>query len=99
MFRTDLGMLEACESPDVGRVHVPAYHPHAPRSGDHTPHSRCWASGPGLAPRAATGGGHVCDIAATALALLDVSLPPDRDGAPLVRVAATPDASAAVVVA
>jgi arylsulfatase A-like enzyme len=66
-------------------VHVPAYHPHAPRSGDHTPHSRCWASGNGIDPRAASAGGHVCDIAATVLALLEVPLPSDLDGAPLLE--------------
>ena len=90
VFRTDLGMLETCESPSVGRVHVPVYHPHAPRSGDHTPHSRCWASGQGVDPRAATADGHVCDIAATVLALLEVPLPSDLDGAPLLAAPAAP---------
>ena len=46
VFRTDLGMLERCESPAVGLVHAPVYHPHAPRSGDHTVNSQLWVSGP-----------------------------------------------------
>jgi predicted AlkP superfamily phosphohydrolase/phosphomutase len=80
VFRTDLGLIETCESPAVGRVHVPVYHPHAPRTGDHTPHSRLWASGAGLAANGTIGQGHVCDIAPTVLALLDVAAPAGLDG-------------------
>jgi predicted AlkP superfamily phosphohydrolase/phosphomutase len=83
VFRTDLGLVETCESPAIGRVHVPAYHPHAPRTGDHTPHSRLWAGGAHVDSRAPRGSGHVCDIAPTVLALLGVALPADLDGAPL----------------
>jgi arylsulfatase A-like enzyme len=61
-------------------VHVPVYHPHAPRTGDHTPHSRLWASGAGLAANGTIGQGHVCDIAPTVLALLDVAAPAGLDG-------------------
>ena len=42
----------------AGEVHVPVHHPHAPRSGDHTTHSRLWASGP-LRP-ARVGGAPTC---------------------------------------
>jgi predicted AlkP superfamily phosphohydrolase/phosphomutase len=80
VFRTDLGLIETCESPAVGRVHVPVYHPHAPRTGDHTAHSRLWACGEGVDASGAIGRGHVCDIAPTVLALLDVAPSADLDG-------------------
>jgi predicted AlkP superfamily phosphohydrolase/phosphomutase len=83
VFRTDLGMLESCESPAIGRVDVPVYHPHSPRTGDHTAHSRCWASGPGVVTARAAEQGHVQDIAATVLALLGVEAPAGLDGKPL----------------
>ena len=83
-FRTDLGMLEHCESPAVGRVYAPVHHPHAPRSGDHTVNSQLWVSGPGLAggaPQEASG--NVLDIAPTILGALGVPLPAWLDGRPL----------------
>lgn len=83
LFRTDLGMLERCESPAVGRVHAPVYHPHAPRSGDHTVNSQLWASGPGVVATREMGCGNVLDIAPTILAALDVTLPEWLDGRPL----------------
>lgn len=83
LFRTDLGMLERCESPAVGRVHAPVYHPHAPRSGDHTVNSQLWASGPDVVATREMGCGNVLDIAPTILAALDVTLPEWLDGRPL----------------
>ena len=83
VFRTDLGMLEDCASPAIGRVHAPIYHPHAPRSGDHTVNSQLWVSGPGVAGTQHTGSGNVLDIAPTILAALDVALPAWLDGRPL----------------
>jgi predicted AlkP superfamily phosphohydrolase/phosphomutase len=91
VFRTDLGMLERCESPAVGRVYVPVYHPHAPRSGDHTVNSQLWASGPGVAGTPEIGRGNVLDLAPTILAALDVALPDWLDGRPL-RVSAAAQA-------
>ncbi len=82
-FRTDVGMIEDCESPAVGRVHAPIYHPHSPRSGDHTANSRAWMTGPRIDARPVATGGRVTDIAATVLALLDVPLPAWIDGTPL----------------
>jgi predicted AlkP superfamily phosphohydrolase/phosphomutase len=82
-FRTDAGMIEDCESPAVGRIHAPIYHPHSPRSGDHTPHSRVWMSGPLIDARHVADGGHVTDIAATVLAMLDVPVPAWIDGTAL----------------
>jgi len=84
VFRTDLGMLENCESPAVGHVHAPIYHPHAPRSGDHTSHSQCWASGAGIGPGAGPTRAHVRDIAATVLHRLGVDRPAWLDGKALV---------------
>ena len=94
VFRTDLGMLERCVSPSfAGEVHVPAHHPHAPRSGDHTTHSRLWASGPSLRPAQVGGPANVLDIAPTVLAALGVTLPDGLDGRPLVIAQSTPDAT------
>jgi len=85
VFRTDLGMIERCVSPSFsGEVHVPAHHPHAPRTGDHTPHSRLWVSGPSIHPAQVGGPANVVDIAPTVLAALGVGLPDGLDGRPLV---------------
>jgi predicted AlkP superfamily phosphohydrolase/phosphomutase len=85
VFRTDLGLIERCVSPSfAGEVHVPVYHPHAPRTGDHTPHSRLWLSGASLRPAVVGAPASVLDIAPTVLAALDVALPDWLDGRPLV---------------
>ena len=85
VFRTDLGLIERCVSPSfAGEVHVPVHHPHAPRSGDHTTHSRLWISGPSLRPAAVGAPASVLDIAPTVLAVLGVALPDWLDGRPLV---------------
>jgi predicted AlkP superfamily phosphohydrolase/phosphomutase len=84
VFRTDLGMIEHCESPAVGRVHVPVYHPHAPRTGDHTVNSRLWLCRPGIEAGGAMREANVLDIAPTVLRLLDVELPVWLDGESLV---------------
>ncbi|MGH8799864.1 MAG: hypothetical protein ACREX7_06455, partial [Casimicrobiaceae bacterium] len=83
VFRTDLGMLERCQSPAVGDVVAPVYHPHAPRSGDHTMNSQVWISGSGVAAAENAGRGNVLDIAPTILDLLGVALPDWLDGRPL----------------
>jgi predicted AlkP superfamily phosphohydrolase/phosphomutase len=83
VFRTDLGMHERCVSPAIGEVHAPVYHPHAPRTGDHTVNSRLWASGPGVRAHAAIGDANVLDIAPTVLDLLGVPLPAWLSGHPL----------------
>jgi predicted AlkP superfamily phosphohydrolase/phosphomutase len=84
VFRTDLGMIEHCESPAVGRVYAPVYHPHAPRTGDHTVNSRLWFRGPGIEADAAMHEANVLDIAPTVLRLLEVELPAWLDGESLV---------------
>jgi predicted AlkP superfamily phosphohydrolase/phosphomutase len=91
-FRTDLGRLEACESPTVGRIDVPLWSRDARpdgwpielgRSGDHTAASRLWVCGPGEAAR--DGGiGSVLDVAPTVLTLLDVAPPPTMTGRALI---------------
>jgi predicted AlkP superfamily phosphohydrolase/phosphomutase len=79
-FRTDLGRLEACESPRIGRVDVPLWSRdtrpdgwpvHLGRSGDHTDVSRLWICEPGASPRDG-GHGSVLDVAPTVLTLLAV---------------------------
>lgn len=82
-FRTDLGQIERCVSPAVGEIHVPVFHPHAPRAGDHTPHSWAWASGAGIVQDITGPKGHVQDLSATLLAWLDVAIPGGMDGVPL----------------
>ena len=53
------------------------------RTGDHTPHSRLWAHGPGIEVGRSVKGGHVLDLAPTVLELLDVPLPAGLDGSAL----------------
>ncbi len=81
-FRQDLGLLDECMSPRVGRVRVPVGSRWGRRSGDHSPRSAVW-----LARAGDTGGaqlhGSLLDIAPTVLAALDCPLPAWLDGAPL----------------
>lgn len=84
IFRRDLGPLEACESKRVGEVRIPAHNVRMTRTGDHTPESRLWVTGPGEPAGARLPDGDVLDIAPTVLNLLDVSIPPQMDGTPLV---------------
>jgi predicted AlkP superfamily phosphohydrolase/phosphomutase len=93
-FRTDLGRLEACESPRVGRIDVPLWsRERRPdgwpvtlgRTGDHTAESRLWLLGPGIEPRHREGvAGSVRDVAPTALTLLGVPVPSSIEGSSLV---------------
>ena len=83
VFRTDLGKLERCESPRVGKVRVPLFNPHTPRSGDHTTESRLWLVGPGIPAGDRTLTANVLDLAPSVLRLLDVHLPGHLDGKPL----------------
>lgn len=85
VFRTDLGLIEACESPRVGRVRVPVGSRWARRTGDHTPNTRLWLHGPGVPGAGAVRQGHVLDIAPTILSLLGVAPPAELDGRPLWR--------------
>jgi predicted AlkP superfamily phosphohydrolase/phosphomutase len=79
-FRTDLGPIEVCESPRVGRIEVPLWSRatradgwpvELGRTGDHTDASRLWIRAPGRAPYDG-GEASVLDIAPTVLALVDV---------------------------
>jgi predicted AlkP superfamily phosphohydrolase/phosphomutase len=86
VFRTDLGQLNAAQSPSAGVLRLHQYGPDTPRSGDHTVESRLWAVGPGIAPGTRVEGGNVLDLAPTVLALLGVPEPDGLDGKPLVGV-------------
>lgn len=100
VFRSDLGLLERCVSASfAGEVHVPVHHPHAPRSGDHTPHSRLWASGPAVQPAPVGTAANVLDIAPTVLSALEVALPDWLDGRPLVIAQPAAGAGSAPVLA
>lgn len=58
-------VVRACkrnESPAAGRVEVSVYHPHAPRTGDHTVNSRLWMSGWGHDQEIGADAAQVCVI-------------------------------------
>ncbi len=79
-FRQDLGPLEACESPRLGRVEAPVRHPDLPRSGDHTPNARWWIRGPGLAAGPLPVDVEAVDLAPTVLHLLGLEPAVVTDG-------------------
>ena len=85
VFRSDVGSIEACESPSIGHfrygLHKSAYR----RMGDHTPDSRAWVRAPGYPAGLEGAGGHVLDLAPTILSLLGVPVPAAMTGAPLDR--------------
>lgn len=82
-FRQDLGLLDCCESPRVGRVHVPVGSRWGRRTGDHSPRSAVWITGPAFPARSHLEAGSLLDIAPTLLATLGCERPPWLDGAPL----------------
>jgi predicted AlkP superfamily phosphohydrolase/phosphomutase len=86
VFRTDLGQINAAQSPSAGVLRLHQYGPDTPRSGDHTVESRLWAMGPGIAPGTRVEGGNVLDLAPTVLALLGVPAPDGLDGKPFAGV-------------
>jgi hypothetical protein len=81
-FRNDLGRIDSCVSERLGRVTVPYRVAH--RSGDHTGEARLWLAGDGIQPTSSPGRAHALDVAPTILSLLDVPIPPDLDGRPLI---------------
>lgn len=72
-FRRDLGVLEDCEGPTVGRLHAPSRTPLYDRTGDHTARSGVIISGPGMdaVPLPATS----LEVAPTILSILGVEEP------------------------
>ena len=82
-FRHDLGKLEACVSDRVGLVKTPFRIVN--RNGDHTSEARIWIAGKGLPSATETGNASPVDLAPTILSLLDVRVPPELDGRPLVE--------------
>ena len=100
-FRTDLGRIEACESPRVGRVEVPLWSREARpdgwpvelgRTGDHTDASQLWIC---ASDGAGSDGGtaSVLDVAPTVLTMLAVSPPPTMTGRALLEASDARDAS------
>lgn len=82
-FRQDLGLLDGCESPRVGHVHVPVGSRWGRRSGDHSPRSAVWVEGAGFPAGGQCEPGSLLDIAPTLLAALGCALPLVLDGRPL----------------
>lgn len=83
-FRQDLGLLDTCESPRAGRIHVPVGSRWGRRSGDHSVHSRVWVSTSGDTPPTLRPDGTLLDIAPTILAALDCRVPPPLAGRTLI---------------
>lgn len=83
-FRQDLGLLDTCESPRVGRIHVPVGSRWGRRSGDHSVHSRVWVSTSADTPPTLRPDGTLLDIAPTILAALDCRVPPPLAGRTLI---------------
>jgi predicted AlkP superfamily phosphohydrolase/phosphomutase len=81
-FRKD-AVITSVTSPRIGTISEPARHSRFARSGEHTPHTRLWVRGPGIAADSVLEGGHVLDVGATVLDLLGVSVPATLDGTPL----------------
>jgi predicted AlkP superfamily phosphohydrolase/phosphomutase len=75
--------LTAVRSARVGTVGRPLKEHVINRSGDHTPHSRIWVRGPGIAGGRVVEGGDVLDLTPTILELLRVPVPERLHGRPL----------------
>jgi predicted AlkP superfamily phosphohydrolase/phosphomutase len=86
VFRDDLGVIDACVSPRLGRIDAPVFKRFLPRSGDHTVRSRLWISGRGIR-EGGEGTGNVLDLAPTVLARLGVADLGGMDGRPLAGLA------------
>jgi predicted AlkP superfamily phosphohydrolase/phosphomutase len=82
-FRQDLGLLDSCESPRVGHVHVPVGSRWGRRSGDHSPRSAVWIQDARLPAGGTLEPGSLLDISPTILAALGCELPDTLDGRPL----------------
>jgi predicted AlkP superfamily phosphohydrolase/phosphomutase len=81
VYRDDLGILDACVSPRLGRIEAPVYKRILPRSGDHTTQSRIWMAGRDI-PHGSQAAGHVLDLAPTVLVRLGLPAA-GMDGRPL----------------
>lgn len=87
VFRTDLGVIEKCESPRLGQLDVCSDQALAHRSGDHhTEDARLWIVGPRVIPGPYVASGSVLDLAPTVLDLLGVGAPERIDGRSLLAV-------------
>jgi predicted AlkP superfamily phosphohydrolase/phosphomutase len=79
-FRTDLGMITACESARVGRVELIR---RSHRTGEHGTPGAVWVCGPGVPAGSSLGDVSAVDLAPTVLARLGVPIPEWIDGSPL----------------
>jgi predicted AlkP superfamily phosphohydrolase/phosphomutase len=75
--------ITAVRSNRVGTVRMPLEEHAFERSGDHTPESRIWVRGPGIAAGDKVDGGDVLDLAPTILGLVGVPVPEGLHGKPL----------------
>ncbi len=85
VFRSDLGNIEAFESPSIGRFRYRLHKSAYKRMGDHTPDSHAWIKAPGFPVGLEGARGNVLDLAPTILSLLDVPVPGDMTGTALDR--------------
>jgi predicted AlkP superfamily phosphohydrolase/phosphomutase len=83
VYRTDIGVIDACTSPRIGRVEAAVRHPEILRSGDHTDHARWWVRAPGVTAGPTDRDVHALDLAPTVLAALGIEPPSGLDGTAL----------------
>jgi hypothetical protein len=82
-FRDDLGTIEACQSERVGLLKIPFHVAH--RTGDHKGAATLWIAGKRIEPTDSPGSANALDLAPTILSLLDVPIPAELDGNPVVE--------------
>jgi predicted AlkP superfamily phosphohydrolase/phosphomutase len=81
-FRSDLGLIEACESPRVGLIRVPIGSRWARRMGDHSINSYGWWVAPDVVAGSSLNGAGLLGVAPTVLASLGCDRPSVLDGRP-----------------
>jgi predicted AlkP superfamily phosphohydrolase/phosphomutase len=79
-FRTDLGMITACESPRAGVVRLIR---RSHRTGEHGTPGAIWVSGPRIAAGTSLGDVKTVEFAPTVLSALGLTVPEWIDGTPL----------------
>jgi predicted AlkP superfamily phosphohydrolase/phosphomutase len=79
-FRSDLGLIEACESPRVGLIRVPIGSRWARRMGDHSVNSYGWWVAPDVVAGSSLNGAGLLGVAPTVLASLGCDRPSPTAG-------------------